>query len=98
MSVNRVLGISAFFHDSAAAYVEDGRIVAAAQEERFTRRKQDPGFPSAAVRYCLEHSGLTLDEVDVVVFYERPDLKFQRLVSTYLAFAPHGRESFQHAA
>ena len=98
MTVRRVLGISAFYHDSAAAYAEDGQIVAAAQEERFSRRKHDPSFPAAATRYCLEHAGLTLDELDAVVFYERPDLKFGRLVSTYLGFAPHGWESFRHAA
>jgi carbamoyltransferase len=98
VSVRRVLGISAFFHDSAAALVEDGRIVAAAQEERFTRRKQDSSFPAEAVRSCLEQTGRTLDELDAVVFYERPDLKFNRLVSTYLAFAPRGWESFRHAA
>ena len=98
MSARRVLGISAFYHDSAAAYVEDGQIVAAAQEERFSRRKHDPSFPTAATAYCLEQSGLTLDELDAVVFYERPDLKFGRLTSTYLGFAPRGWESFQYAA
>jgi carbamoyltransferase len=98
VSARRVLGLSAFFHDSAAAYVEDGRIVAAAQEERFTRRKQDPSFPAAAVGYCLDEAGLRLDDLDAVVFYERPDLKFRRLASTYLAFAPRGWESFRHAA
>jgi carbamoyltransferase len=91
------LGISAFYHDSAAALVIDGRVVAAAQEERFTRRKQDPSFPSNAVRYTLAASGLTLDDVDAVVFYEQPSLKFRRLVATYLAFAPQGWESFRHA-
>ncbi len=96
--MRRVLGISAFFHDSAAAYVEDGRIAAAAQEERFTRRKQDPSFPAESVRYCLDEAGVGLDELDAVVFYERPDLKFARLANTYLAFAPRGWESFQHAA
>jgi carbamoyltransferase len=96
--VHRVLGISAFYHDSAAAYVEDGRIVAAAQEERFTRVKQDPSFPGNAIRYCLDEAGVGLDSLDAVVFYERPDLKFGRLVSTYLAFAPRGWESFRHAA
>jgi carbamoyltransferase len=96
--VHRVLGVSAFYHDSAAAYVEDGRIVAAAQEERFTRLKQDPSFPGNAIRYCLDEAGVGLDSLDAVVFYERPDLKFERLVSTYLAFAPRGWESFRHAA
>jgi carbamoyltransferase len=96
--VRRTLGISAFYHDSAAAYVEDGLVVAAAQEERFTRRKQDPSFPGHAVRYCLDEAGVGLDELDAVVFYERPGLKFERLASTYLAFAPRGWESFRHAA
>jgi carbamoyltransferase len=98
VTVRRVLGLSAFFHDSAAAYVEDGRVVAAAQEERFTRRKQDPSFPANAARYCLDEAGIRVEELDAVVFYERPDLKFARLVATYLAFAPQGWESFRRAA
>jgi carbamoyltransferase len=93
----KTLGISAFYHDSAAALVVDGSIVAAAQEERFTRTKQDSRFPAAAVRYCLEANGATLADVDAVVFYERPGLKFRRLLSTYFAFAPRGWDSFQHA-
>ena len=93
-----VLGISAFFHDSAAALVTDGRIAAAAQEERFTRRKQDASFPANAVAYCLAERSLKLDDIDAVVFYERPDLKARRLIETYLAFAPRGWESFKHAA
>ncbi len=94
----KVLGISAFFHDSAAALVVDGAIVAAAQEERFTRRKHDPSFPSAAASSCLDAGGIaSLDALDAVVFYERPDLKFRRLVDTYLAFAPAGWESFRHS-
>ena len=93
----RVLGISAFYHDSAAAIVEDGVIVAAAQEERFTRTKHDPGFPAHALRYCLEASGGTGDAVDKVVFYEKPFLKFERLLETYLAFAPRGFASFRKA-
>ena len=97
-SVRRVLGISAFYHDSAAAYVEDGRLLAAAQEERFTRVKQDAAFPARAVSYCLDEAGIGLDQLDAVVFYERPDLKFRRLASTYLAFAPRGWESFRRAA
>jgi carbamoyltransferase len=92
-----VLGISAFYHDSAAALVHDGRIVAAAQEERFTRRKHDASFPANAAAYCLRAGAATLGTVDAVVFYERPDLKFRRLVETYLAFAPRGWESFRHA-
>jgi carbamoyltransferase len=93
----RVLGLSAFYHDSAAALVEDGRIVAAAQEERFTRKKHDAGFPAHAARYCLEAAGTRLDEVDHVVFYDKPFLKFERLLETYLAFAPNGFQSFAAA-
>ncbi len=93
----RILGISAFYHDSAAALVVDGKVVAAAQEERFTRRKHDPGFPAHAVRYCLEAAGIKADELDHVVFYEKPFLKFERLLETYLAFAPRGFQSFRKA-
>src|SRR5262245_21464455 len=93
----RILGISAFYHDSAAALIEDGRIIAAAQEERFTRKKHDARFPRAALSYCLEQGGITLDDVDCVVFYDKPFLKFERLLGTYLAFAPKGFRSFQVA-
>src|SRR5688500_9285101 len=93
----RVLGISAYYHDSAAAIVVDGRIVAAAQEERFTRRKHDPSFPHRAVRACLETAGLGASDVDFVAFYDKPFLKFERLLETYLAFAPAGYASFRHA-
>src|SRR5271154_7363118 len=93
----RVLGISAFYHDSAAALIEDGQILSAAQEERFTRRKHDAGFPRLAIEYCLGQSGLSLSEVDYVVFYDKPFLKFERLLETYLAFAPHGLSSFRIA-
>lgn len=93
----RVLGISAFYHDSAAALVDDGEIVAAAQEERFTRRKHDPGFPAQAARYCLEAAACGLEGVDHVVFYEKPLLKFERLLETYFALAPHGFGSFRRA-
>ncbi|GAB3909284.1 carbamoyltransferase [Larkinella knui] len=89
-----ILGISAFYHDSAAALVEDGRIVAAAQEERFTRKKHDAGFPANAVRFCLEYGGTTLNELDAIVFYDKPLLKFERLLETYYAFAPRGLRSF----
>jgi carbamoyltransferase len=75
-----ILGISAFYHDSAAALIRDGEIVAAAQEERFSRRKHDPRFPTHAVRYCLEFAGLELGDVDYVVFYDKPMLKFERLL------------------
>ena len=91
----RILGVSAFYHDSAAALVRDGEIVAAAQEERFTRKKHDAGFPSHAVSYCLEAEGVTLKDVDYVVFYDKPFLKFERLLESYLAVAPRGLRSFQ---
>ena len=93
-----ILGISAFYHDAAAALVVDGRIVAAAQEERFTRRKHDASFPKHAVEYCLRSAGLTTAQLDHVVFYEKPLLKFERLLETYLAFAPVGLSSFFQAA
>jgi carbamoyltransferase len=90
----RILGLSAFYHDSAAALLVDGRIVAAAQEERFTRKKQDARFPISAIGYCLEEAGITLDDVDYVAFYEKPFIKFERLLETYVAFAPRGFQSF----
>jgi carbamoyltransferase len=89
-----ILGISAFYHDSAAALVRDGRIVAAAQEERFTRKKHDQRFPSAAVACCLQEAGLTPEQLDLVVFYEKPLLKFERLIETYIAYAPRGFRQF----
>jgi carbamoyltransferase len=93
-----ILGISAFYHDSAAALIRDGELVAAAQEERFTRRKHDPGFPSHAVSYCLEVGRITAGELDYAVFYEKPFEKFDRLLETYLAFAPKGFKSFRQWA
>ena len=93
----RILGISAFYHDSAAALVEDGRIIAAAQEERFTRKKHDARFPENAIRYCLEAAGTDLDGIDHVAFFEKPLLKFERLLETYLANAPRGYRSFRVA-
>src|SRR3954464_8476230 len=93
----RALGISAFYHDSAAALVENDRIVAAAQEERFTRKKHDPSFPSNAIAYCLQEANVRLDEVDYVVFYDKPFLKFERLLETYVAMAPRGFRSFRMA-
>lgn len=93
----RTLGISCFYHDSAAALVEDGNIVAAAQEERFTRRKHDSAFPINAVAYCLEEARIRLDDVDHICFYERPMLKFRRLVATYLTLAPSGFDTFREA-
>jgi carbamoyltransferase len=92
-----ILGISAFYHDSAAALVRDGEIVAAAQEERFTRQKHDAGFPRNAVAYCLEASGINLAGIERVVFYDKPFLKFERLLETYLATAPYGFRSFRMA-
>ena len=80
----RVLGLSAFYHDSAAALVEDGRVVAAAQEERFTRKKFDANFPKRAMEYCLAEAGCSLGDVDYVVFYDKPFIKFERLLETYL--------------
>jgi carbamoyltransferase len=93
----RLLGISAFYHDSAAALVEDGHIVAAAQEERFTRRKHDASFPAHAISYCLDFARIDLDQIDQVVFFEKPLIKFERLVETYLANAPRGFPSFRLA-
>jgi carbamoyltransferase len=93
----RVLGISAFYHDSAAALIEDGHLVGAAQEERFTRKKHDSGFPEHAVQYCLDAANLKLADVDYVAFYDKPFLKFERLLETYLAFAPRGFNSFRMA-
>ena len=90
----RILGLSAYYHDSAACLVEDGRIVAAAQEERFTRKKHDPGFPSNAVAYCLQEAGITAKELDLVGFYEKPLVKFERLLETYVACAPKGLRSY----
>ena len=89
-----VLGISAFYHDSAAAIIVDGKIIAAAQEERFTRKKHDASYPKNAINYALKESGLKLNEVDHVVFYEKPFLKFERLLETYIGFSPSGFKSF----
>ncbi len=89
-----ILGLSAYYHDSAAALVVDGKIVAAAQEERFTRKKHDAGFPARAIAYCLEEAGVRLDDVEYVVFYDKPLIKFERLLETYLAYAPKGFRSF----
>ncbi|MDH4194754.1 MAG: hypothetical protein OEV70_11465, partial [Nitrospirota bacterium] len=92
--MNYILGISAFYHDSAACLIRDGEIVAAAQEERFTRKKHDPGFPSRAVAYCLSEGGIALGDLRHIVFYDKPLVKFERLLETYLAFAPKGLQSF----
>ena len=93
----RVLGVSAFYHDSAAALVEDGRVVAAAQEERFTRKKNDADYPANAVDYCLAEAGVALSDIDYAAFYDKPFLKFERLMETYAAFAPRGFRSFSMA-
>ena len=92
-----ILGISAYYHDSAAALILDGRIIAAAQEERFTRKKHDARFPEHSVQYCLDAAGITLDDVDHIAFFEKPLLKFERLLETYLARAPFGFQSFRVA-
>ena len=91
---NTILGISAFYHDSAAALLVDGKIVAAAHEERFTRKKHDPAFPQAAVKYVLAESGLRIKDLSAIAFYDKPFLKFERLLETYHAFAPRGLVSF----
>jgi len=92
-----ILGVSAFFHDSAAALIRDGEIVAAAQEERFTRRKHDDRYPAKAVAFCLEEAGISPEDVDAVVFFEKPLVKFERLLETHLAMAPRGFEPFRRA-
>ncbi len=89
-----IIGISAFYHDSAAAILVDGRIIAAAQEERFTRKKHDPSYPVNAINYCLKEAGLSLSQVNYITFYDKPFLKFERLLETYVAFAPKGLQSF----
>jgi len=93
----KILGISAYYHDSAAALVEDGRVIAAAQEERFTRKKHDANFPHHAIRSCLDTTGTKPGDIDRVAFYDKPFLKFERLLETYLAFAPRGFHSFREA-
>lgn len=92
-----ILGISAFYHDSAAALIADGELVAAAQEERFSRKKHDPAFPAQAIAYCLEEAGIRLADVHSIVFYDKPLLKFERLLETYLSYAPRGFKSFMTA-
>ena len=90
----KILGISCFYHDSAATLLTDGEIVSAVQEERFTRIKHDDSFPIEAIKFILESNKLSLNEIDYVVFYEKPFLKFERLLETYLSFAPKGFKSF----
>ena len=95
--MTKILGISAFYHDSAAAVIIDGEIIAAAQEERFTRVKHDSGYPYNAIKFVLDYSNLKLSEIDQIVFYEKPFLKFERLLETYVAFAPKGFVQFSKA-
>ena len=95
--IRKILGISAFYHDSAAALIVDGEIVAAAQEERFTRKKHDSSYPANAIEYCLKEAELSLEQVDYIAFYDKPFLKFERLLKTYVAFAPKGLQSFRIA-
>jgi carbamoyltransferase len=92
-----ILGISAFYHDSAACLIKDGLILAAAQEERFSRKKHNPGFPGQAAEYCLNEGGLSIDQLDHVVFYDKPFLTFERLLLTYLTIAPKGIKSWLEA-
>ena len=92
--MKKILGISAFYHDSAASLVIGNEIIAAAQEERFNRKKNTPDFPKNAIKYCLEEAGLEINELDAIVFYDKPILKFERLLETYYAFAPRGLISF----
>jgi len=92
-----ILGISAFYHDSAACILKNGRIIAAAQEERFTRKKHDPNYPRNAIDFVLKFANLKLSQVDQIVFFEKPFLKFERLLETYVAFAPRGFTSFSKA-
>ncbi|MEK7700109.1 MAG: carbamoyltransferase N-terminal domain-containing protein, partial [Planctomycetota bacterium] len=89
-----ILGVSAFYHDSAASLIQDGRIVSAAQEERFTRKKHDPSFPKNAINFCLQDSGLKVTDLDYVAFYDKPFVKFERILMTYLAYALVGIQSF----
>ena len=92
-----ILSISAFYHDSAACLIQDGDIIAAAQEERFTRIKHDSAFPTNAIKYCLKESKINPEQIENIVFYEKPFLKFERLLETYLAFTPKGFASFAKA-
>ena len=95
--MKHILGISAFYHDSAACILRDGKIIAAAQEERFTRKKHDPSYPKNAINFVLEFANIKLSKVDSIVFFEKPFLKFERLLETYVAFAPKGFASFSKA-
>ena len=92
-----ILGLSAYYHDSAAALIADGEIIAAAQEERFTRKKHDSGFPTKAVEYCLKEAGISISDIDHVCFYDKPFTKFERILETYLGVCPSGFRSFLKA-
>jgi carbamoyltransferase len=92
-----ILGISAYYHDAAAALISNGKIIAAAQEERFSRKKNDPRFPHNAISYCLAEAGISIGDLDYIVFYDQPLLKFERLLETYLQFTPRGLRSFHTA-
>ena len=92
--MKNILGISAYYHDSAAALLQDGRIVTAAQEERFSRKKHDPNFPGGSIRYCLAEGNIRVVDLDAIVFYDKPLLKFERLLETYISYAPRGVRSF----
>ena len=94
MSTSYILGISAYYHDSAAALLKDGEVIAAVQQERFTRKKHDERFPAEAIEYCLGEAGIKLGDVGQVVFYDKPLVKFERLLETYLSYAPKGFRSF----
>ena len=95
--MSKILGLSSFYHDSAAALVVDGRIVAAVQEERFTRKKHDPSFPVNSINYCLKEAGISIKDLTEIAFYEKPLVKFERLLETYLGCAPSGLRSFLSA-
>ena len=90
----KILGISAYYHDSAASLIVDGKIISAAQEERFTRKKHDSSFPKNAIQFCINESNIRLSDLDYIVFYEKPLIKFERLLETYISFAPKGFKSF----
>jgi carbamoyltransferase len=89
-----ILGISAFYHDSAACLIRDGKVIAAVQEERFTRKRHDASFPSASIQYCLRAGGIQSEDIDIIAFYEKPFLKFERLLKSYMTYAPMGVKSF----
>ena len=95
--MTKILGISAFYHDSAACLIKDGKIISAVQEERFSRKKHDDRFPKNAIKYILESTNSNLNEIDKIIFYEKPFLKFERLLETYIAYSPRGFKQFSKA-